>query len=36
MPTSITLNDRLADRVAALAPEAGLPVYTFVEHMLQG
>jgi hypothetical protein len=36
MPTSITLNDRLAERIAALAAEAGQPVHAFVEHMLQG
>ncbi len=36
MPTSITLNDRLAERIAALAAEAGQPVDAFVEHVLQG
>jgi 2-hydroxychromene-2-carboxylate isomerase len=36
MPTSITLNDRLAERVAALAAEAGQPVEAFVECVLQG
>lgn len=36
MPTSITLNDRLAEKVAALAGEAGQPVDTFVEYVLQG
>lgn len=36
MPTSITLNDRLAERVAMLAAEAGQPVDAFVERMLQG
>jgi hypothetical protein len=36
MPTSITLNDRLAEKVAALAAEAGQPVETFVEYVLQG
>src|SRR5512134_1921891 len=36
MPTSITLNDRLAEKVAALAADAGQPVETFVEYVLQG
>ena len=36
MPTSITLNDRLAERVAVLAAEAGQPVDAFVERVLQG
>jgi hypothetical protein len=36
MPTSIKLDDRLAARVAALAMEAGLPIDTFVERVLQG
>lgn len=36
MPTSITLNDRLAKRVAVLAAEAGQPVDAFVERVLQG
>ena len=36
MPTSITLNDRLAERVAVLAAEAGQPVDVFVEGVLQG
>jgi hypothetical protein len=36
MPTTITLDDRLARRVAALAAEAGLPVSQFVERLLQG
>lgn len=36
MPTSITLNDRLAEKIAALAAEAGQPVHAFVEHVLQG
>ena len=36
MPTSITLNDRLAERVAVLATEAGQPVDAFVERVLQG
>ena len=35
MPTSIKLDDRLAAKVAALAAEAGLPIDTFVERMLQ-
>lgn len=36
MPTSIKLDDRLAEKVAALAAEAGLPINTFVERVLQG
>lgn len=36
MPTTITLNDRLAQRIAALAAEVGQPVEEFVEHILQG
>ena len=36
MPTSITLNDRLAEKVAGLAAEAGQPVDVFVERVLQG
>ena len=36
MLTTITLNDRLAERIAALAAEAGQPVEIFVEHLLQG
>jgi hypothetical protein len=36
MPTSITLNDRLAESVAVLAAEAGQPVDAFVERVLQG
>jgi hypothetical protein len=36
MPTSIKLDDRLAAKVAALAAEAGLPIDTFVERVLQG
>lgn len=36
MPTSITLNDSLAERVATLAAEAGQPVDVFIEHLLQG
>ena len=36
MPTSVTLNDRLVERIAVLAAEAGQPVDAFVEHMLQG
>jgi hypothetical protein len=36
MPISITLNDRLAERVALLAAEAGQPVDAFVERVLQG
>ena len=36
MPTSITLNDRLAERIAVLAAEAGQPVDAFVENVLQG
>ena len=36
MPTSIKLDDRLAEKVAALAAEAGQPIDTFVERLLQG
>ena len=36
MPTSITLDDRLAEKVAALAAEAGQPIDAFVERVLQG
>ena len=36
MPTSITLNDQKAERVAVLAAEAGQPVDAFVERVLQG
>lgn len=36
MPKSITLNDRLAEKIAALAAEAGQPVDAFVEDLLQG
>jgi hypothetical protein len=36
MPTSITLSDRLAERIAVLAAEAGQPVDAFVERVLQG
>ncbi len=36
MPTSITLNDRLAQRIGVLAAEAGQPVDAFVERVLQG
>ena len=36
MPTRITLNDRLAEKVGALAAEAGQPVDAFVERVLQG
>ena len=36
MPTRITLNDRLAEKVAVLAAEAGQPVDAFVERVLQG
>jgi len=36
MPTTITLNDRLAERIAVLAAEAGQLVDAFVEHVLQG
>lgn len=36
MPTSITLNDRLVEKVAVLAAEAGQPVDAFVERVLQG
>ena len=34
MPTNITLNDRLAERVAVLAAQAGQPVDAFVERVL--
>ena len=33
---SITFNDRLAERIAVLAAEAGQPVDAFVERVLQG
>ena len=36
MPTSIELDDRLAEKVAALAAEAGQPIDTFIERLLQG
>ena len=36
MPTTITLNDRLAAKIAVLAREIGQPVDSFVEHVLQG
>ena len=36
MPTSIKLDDRLAEKIAALAAEAGQPIDTFVERFLQG
>lgn len=36
MPTSIKLDDRLAEKVAALATEAGQPIDTFVGGVLQG
>ena len=36
MPTRITLTDRLAERIAVLAAEAGQPVDAFVERVLQG
>ena len=36
MPTTITLNDRLAEKIAVLAAEAGHPVDAFVERLLQG
>jgi hypothetical protein len=36
MPTSIKLDDRLAEKVAALAAEAGLSIDAFVERVLQG
>ena len=36
MPTSIKLDDHLAGKVAALAAEAGQPIDTFVERVLQG
>jgi hypothetical protein len=36
MPISIKLDDHLAEKVAALAAEAGLPIAIFVERVLQG
>ena len=36
MPTTITLNDRLAEKLAVLAAEVGQPVDAFVERVLQG
>jgi hypothetical protein len=36
MPKTITLDDRLAQRVARLAAEVGLPVETFVQRLLEG
>ncbi|MBI3048948.1 MAG: ribbon-helix-helix protein, CopG family [Acidobacteria bacterium] len=36
MPTSIKLDDRLAEKVAALAADAGQPIDAFVERVLQG
>lgn len=36
MPLNIKLDDRLADRVAALAAEAGQSVDTFVVRVLEG
>jgi hypothetical protein len=36
MPTTIHLNDRLAEKIAALAAQVGQPVDEFVEHLLQG
>jgi hypothetical protein len=36
MPTRIKLDDRLADKVAALAAEAGLSMDAFVERVLRG
>jgi hypothetical protein len=36
MPTTITINDRLAERIGVLAAEAAQPVETFVERVLQG
>ena len=36
MPTTITLNDRLAARLAVLAAEAGHSFDAFVERVLQG
>ena len=36
MPTSIKLDDRLAEKVAPLAAEAGQPIDAFVERVLQG
>jgi hypothetical protein len=36
IPTSFTVNDRLAERVAVLAAEAGQPVDAFVERLVEG
>ena len=36
MPVRIKLDDRLAERVAALAAKAGQPIDAFVERLLQG
>ena len=36
MPTTITLNDRLAEKIAVLAAEVGQPVDAFVDRVLQG
>jgi hypothetical protein len=36
MPTTIKLNDRLAEKIAVLAAQAGQPVEAFVERVLQG
>lgn len=36
MPTTITLSDRLAEKIAVLAAEVGQPVDAFVERVLQG
>lgn len=36
MPTTIKLNDRLAEKIAVLAAQAGQPVDIFVERVLQG
>ena len=35
MPTTIRLGDALAERVAALAAQAGQPIDAFVERVLQ-
>ena len=36
MPTTITLNDHLAAKVAGLAADASQPVDQFIERLLQG
>ena len=36
MPTTIKLNDHLAEKIGVLAAEVGEPVDVFVERLLQG